>query len=109
MLSGTGLLANLVLVLCSLYVISIILNQKFGLASEESWKSQRNEFCLISFLSMTNLADSKVAEILRLVSFYFITFAYLLISTVFMIICNINPSGIFVPALGADGGGITWR
>ena len=108
MLDGLGVMAIAIVMVAVLFIVSIILNKKYDLKSEENWQSQRAEFCLLSFLTMTNLTDSRVAAMLRMFSFYFVTCTYLLISTVFLIICNIDPFGHEIPRFGGAGY-IVWR
>ena len=89
-----------------IWVFPFSLNKKYDLKSEKKWLKQRSEFCLLSFLTMTNLTDSRVAAMLRFFSFYFVTCTYSFIATVVLIICNIDPSVIEIPAVDAT---IIWR
>ena len=120
MLQGPGILVFCIVIIITNYLSSIILNRKYDLQidsetkeeTEDSimdWKSQRTEFCMISFLAMTNLANSRRASILRFYSFYIITTTYLFVCTVIFIICNwADPTGLkfFSPFVDRD---IIWR
>ena len=120
MLQGLGILVFCIVIIITHYLSSIILNRKYDLQidsetkeeTEDSimdWKSQRTEFCMISFLAMTNLANSRRASILRFYSFYIITTTYLFVCTVIFIICNwADPTGLkfFSPFVDRD---IIWR
>lgn len=120
MLQGPGILVFCIVIIITHYLSSIILNRKYDLQidsetkeeTEDSimdWKSQRTEFCMISFLAMTNLANSRRASILRFYSFYIITTTYLFVCTVIFIICNwADPTGLkfFSPFVDRD---IIWR
>ena len=106
MLDGSGVLAIALSMVTVLFFVSIFLNKKYDLKSDENWQKERAEFCLISFLTMTNLTDSRMAAMLRMFSFYFVTCTYLFISTVFLIICDTDPSGHEIPRIG---GTIIWR
>ena len=119
MLQGLGILSLCIGIVIFLYFVSIFLNKKYDLQvdsetreeTEDSildWKSQRTEFCVISFLAMTNLANSRRASILRFYSFYFITFFYLLVCTVILIICHYDPTGHKFPSPFVDRD-IIWR
>ena len=119
MFHGLGFLAIGIVIVILLRLLSILLNRKYDLQvdskskqmtedSIKDWKLQRTEFSIISFLGMTNLADSKRASILRFYSFYFITFNYLLICTVILIICNNDPTGVQIWSPLTDGD-IIWR
>ena len=110
MVNGAGAFLIGVAYVVLLYIISRILNKIYNLKSEENWQSQRSEFCILSFLTMTNLANSKMASIFRFISFYFITSTNLLIITIWQLICNIDPSGYWIPTFPPiDGTSIIWR
>ena len=108
MVEGIGVMVIGLMMVAVLFFVSIILDKKYDLKSEENWQKQRAEFCLLSFLTMTNLTESRVAAMLRMFSFYFVTCTYLFISTVFLIICNTDPSGHEIPRFGGAGY-IVWR
>ena len=111
LLDGTGILIIGIGLVIMLFLVSIILDKKYDLKSDENWKTQISQFCFLSFLAMTNLQDSKVAAMLRIFSFYFITCSYLFIATVFIVICNIDPSGHTIPVVpwSVHTSSIIWR
>ena len=56
MVEGIGEMVIGLAMVAVLFFVSIFLNKKYDLKSEENWQSQRSEFCILSFLTMTNLA-----------------------------------------------------